>query len=75
MQVLINLVFGVEISVIYKGEYNEIIMETENHKWLMTSTQDEQVATTAPICFNFENAHFSEYCGTKPSSSDGGDKA
>ena len=62
-------------SVIYKGEYNEIIMETENHKWLMTSTQDEQVATTAPICFNFENAHFSEYCGTKPSSSDGGDKA
>ena len=55
-------------SVIYKGEYNEIIMETEEHKWLMTSTQDEQVATTAPICFNFENAHFSEYCGTKPSS-------
>lgn len=47
-------------SVIYKGEYNEIIVETENHKWLMTSKQDEQVATTAPICFNFENAHFVE---------------
>lgn len=46
------------VSVIYKGEYNEIIMETENHKWLMTSEQDEQVATTAPICFNFDNAHF-----------------
>lgn len=47
-------------SVIYKGEYNEIIVETENHKWLMTSKQDEQVATTAPICFNFENARFVE---------------
>ncbi len=47
-------------SVIYKGEYNEIIMETENHKWLMTSMQDEQVATTAPICFKFDNAHFTE---------------
>ncbi len=47
-------------SVIYKGEYNEIIMETENHKWLMTSMQDEQVATTAPICFRFDNAHFTE---------------
>ena len=24
----------------------------------MTSMQDEQVATTAPICFRFDNAHF-----------------
>ena len=48
-------------SVIYKGKYNEIILETENHRWLMTSLQDEQVATSIPICFNFENAHFSEY--------------
>ena len=47
-------------SVIYKGKYNEIILETENHRWLMTSLQDEQVATSIPICFNFENAHFSE---------------
>lgn len=47
-------------SVIYKGVYNEIIMETDSHKWLMTSMQDEQVATTAPICFKFENAHFTE---------------
>ncbi len=46
------------VSVIYKGEYNEIIMETENHKWLMTSMQDEQVATNAPICFKFDNARF-----------------
>ena len=49
-------------SVIYKGKYNEIILETEHHRWLMTSLQDEQVATSIPICFNFENAHFSEYC-------------
>jgi len=52
------------VSVIYKGEYNEIIMETENHTWLMTSLQDEQVATTAPICFKFDNAHFTLCSGS-----------
>lgn len=46
------------VSVIYKGEYNEIIIETDSRKWLMTSMQDEQVATYAPICFDFKNAHF-----------------
>ncbi|GHU81394.1 hypothetical protein AGMMS50284_1020 [Clostridia bacterium] len=45
-------------SVIYKGGYNEIIIETDEHKWLMNSDQDEQVATYAPICFRFENARF-----------------
>ena len=49
-------------SVIYKGKYNEIILETESHRWLMTGLQDEQVATTIPVCFRFEHAHFSEYC-------------
>ncbi len=46
------------VSVIYKGEYNEIIIETDSRKWLMTSMQDEQVATYAPVCFDFKNAHF-----------------
>lgn len=45
-------------SVIYKGEHNEIILETDEHKWLMSSDQDEQVATYAPICFRFDNASF-----------------
>ena len=46
------------VSVIYKGEYTEIIIETDSRKWLMTSMQDEQVATYAPVCFDFKNAHF-----------------
>lgn len=45
-------------SVIYKGEHNEIILETDESHWLMGSDQDEQVATYAPICFNFEKAVF-----------------
>ena len=43
-------------SVIWKGEYNEIIVESDERKWLMHSAQDEQVATYAPICFNFKDA-------------------
>ena len=45
-------------SVIYKGEHNEIILETDESKWIMGSDQDEQVATYVPICFNFEKATF-----------------
>ena len=51
-------IYGIIVSVIYKGEYNEIIIETDSRKWLMTSMQDEQVATYAPVCFDFKNAHF-----------------
>lgn len=43
-------------SVIYKGDMNEIILETDSHKWLMHCEQDEQVATYAPICLRLENA-------------------
>ncbi len=43
-------------SVIWKGEYNEIIVESDCRKWLMHSAQDEQVATYAPVCFNFTDA-------------------
>ena len=32
-------------SVIFKGEHNEIILESDEQKWLMQSDQDEQVAT------------------------------
>lgn len=45
-------------SVIYKGDMNEIILETDSRKWLMHCEQDEQVATYAPICLNLENAVF-----------------
>lgn len=45
-------------SVIYKGEHNEIILETDENHWIMGSDQDEQVATYAPICFDFTNASF-----------------
>ena len=43
-------------SVIWKGEYNEIIVESDTRKWLMHSEQDEQVATYAPVCFDFTDA-------------------
>lgn len=43
-------------SVIWKGEYNEIILESDERKWIMRSAQDEQVATYVPICFDFSNA-------------------
>lgn len=43
-------------SVIWKGEYNEIIVESDERKWIMHSAQDEQVATYAPVCFDFKDA-------------------
>ena len=43
-------------SVIWKGEYNEIIVESDCRKWLMHSAQDEQVATYVPVCFDFTDA-------------------
>ncbi len=43
-------------SVIWKGEHNEIILESDERKWLMQSDQDEQVATYVPICFDFSKA-------------------
>lgn len=45
-------------SVIWKGEYNEIILESDERKWLMKSDQDEQVATYCPISFDFSKAVF-----------------
>ena len=47
-------------SVIWKGEHNEIILESDERKWLMHSDTDEQVATYAPICFDFSKATVSE---------------
>ncbi len=44
-------------SVIWKGLHNEIILESDEHKWIMHSAQDEQVATYVPICFDFTKAH------------------
>ncbi len=43
-------------SVIWKGIHNEIILESDERKWIMHSAQDEQVATYAPICFDFSKA-------------------
>ena len=45
-------------SVIFKGEHNEIILESDNQKWLMQSEQDEQVATYVPLKFDFTKAVF-----------------
>jgi len=45
-------------SVIFKGEHNEIILESDNQKWLMQSAQDEQVATYVPLKFDFTKATF-----------------
>ena len=45
-------------SVIFKGEHNEIILESDEQKWLMQSDQDEQVATYAPLKFDFTKATF-----------------
>ena len=47
-------------SVIWKGEHNEIILESDERKWLMQSDTDEQVATYVPICFDFSKATVSE---------------
>ena len=43
-------------SVIWKGEHNEIILESDERKWLMHTDVDEQVATYVPICFDFSKA-------------------
>ena len=45
-------------SVVYKGEHNEIILESDERKWLMLSDVDEQVATYVPLNFNFDKAQF-----------------
>lgn len=45
-------------SVIYKGEHNEIILESDSRKWLMLSDTDEQVATYVPLSFDFDKAEF-----------------
>lgn len=45
-------------SVIYKGEHNEIILESDTRKWLMRSDTDEQVATYVPLSFDFDKAKF-----------------
>ena len=47
-------------SVIWKGEHNEIILESDERKWIMQSDYDEQVATYVPICFDFSKASVSE---------------
>ena len=47
-------------SVIWKGEHNEIILESDERKWLMQSDTDEQVATYVPICFDFSKAVITE---------------
>ena len=45
-------------SVIFKGEHNEIILESDEQKWLMQSDVDEQVATYVPLKFDFTKAEF-----------------
>ncbi len=45
-------------SVIYKGDHNEIILESDDRKWLMLSDTDEQVATYVPLWFDFSKASF-----------------
>lgn len=45
-------------SVVYKGEQNEIILESDERKWLMLSDVDEQVATYVPLNFDFSKARF-----------------
>jgi spermidine/putrescine transport system ATP-binding protein len=46
-------------SVVYKGEHNEIILESDTRKWLMLSDTDEQVATYVPLTFDFSKAKVS----------------
>ncbi len=45
-------------SVVYKGEHNEIILESDERKWIMLSDVDEQVATYVPLNFDFTKAEF-----------------
>ena len=50
-------------SVIWKGEHNEIILESDERKWIMQSDIDEQVATYTDICFDFSKATVTPYTG------------
>lgn len=47
-------------SVIFKGRYNEIILESDCQKWIMQSDCDEQVATYVPLKFDFSKAEFTK---------------
>ena len=57
-------------SVIYKGEHNEIILESDERKWLMLSDTDEQVATYVPLSFDFTKAQF-EVLDPEPQNGEG----
>ncbi|MBQ9516385.1 MAG: ABC transporter ATP-binding protein [Ruminococcus sp.] len=47
-------------SVIWKGEHNEIILESDERKWIMQSDIDEQVATYTTLGFDFKKASIYE---------------
>ncbi len=47
-------------SVIWKGEHNEIILESDERKWIMQSDIDEQVATYVSLGFDFKKASVRE---------------
>ncbi len=47
-------------SVIWKGEHNEIILESDERKWIMQSDIDEQVATYVSLGFDFSKATICE---------------
>ena len=57
-------------SVVYKGEHNEIILESDERKWLMLSDVDEQVATYVPLSFDFSKAGF-EVLDPEPAETEG----
>ena len=57
-------------SVVYKGEHNEIILESDERKWLMLSDTDEQVATYVPLSFDFTKAQF-EVLDPEPQNGEG----
>jgi len=57
-------------SVVYKGEHNEIILESDERKWLMLSDTDEQVATYVPLSFDFSKAEF-EVLDPEPANGEG----
>ena len=47
-------------SVIWKGEHNEIILESDERKWIMQSDIDELVATYVSLGFDFKKASVRE---------------
>ena len=57
-------------SVIYKGEHNEIILESDERECLMLSDTDEQVATYVPLSFDFTKAQF-EVLDPEPQNGEG----